>query len=116
MRTFHFRVRNTPLVGSVYQKAKTGTDEKWHKGESKMEHLDTIVMGKTKRLDWRKGARAKKRSGPKTKASKGQRRHKQFTITIPAEIADKIASLMEAEHLTRSEVISILLEKALADY
>jgi metal-responsive CopG/Arc/MetJ family transcriptional regulator len=58
----------------------------------------------------------RKRSGPKTKASKGQRRHKQFTITIPAELADMVDNLIEAGHLTRSEVISILLEKALADY
>jgi metal-responsive CopG/Arc/MetJ family transcriptional regulator len=58
----------------------------------------------------------RKRSGPKTKASKGQRRHVQFTITIPAEVSDEVANLMEAGHLTRSEVISILLKKALVDY
>jgi metal-responsive CopG/Arc/MetJ family transcriptional regulator len=57
----------------------------------------------------------KKRPGPKTKASKGQRRHVQMTITIPAKLADKIASLIEAEHLTRSEIISILLKKALKE-
>lgn len=29
-------------------------------------------------------------SGPKTKASKGQRKHKQLNVTIPAELANNL--------------------------
>lgn len=54
--------------------------------------------------------------GPKTKASRGERKHIHMNITLPAEIVDKLASIAGAKRLTRSEAIAFLLKKAMQDY
>jgi hypothetical protein len=55
---------------------------------------------------------AKKR-GPKTLASKGLKPKLQITISVPAELHDKIIDLINDEN-NKSKVITQLLEIALA--
>ncbi len=53
--------------------------------------------------------------GPPTKASKGERKSVQITITLPADMNDQVKVLMNRLNLGRSGVIQLLLEKALRE-
>ncbi len=52
----------------------------------------------------------RKGAGPKTKISKGLKKHKQLTITIPAELYKKLISIQDNRSM--SATVSKVLESA----
>jgi metal-responsive CopG/Arc/MetJ family transcriptional regulator len=56
---------------------------------------------------------SKLKTGPPTKASKGERKYIPIAITLPADLHDKIVELMNEKSLSKSKIIQILLREAL---